>query len=397
MIARPPRRVLFIGIAIAFSLLGDQALYAVLPIYFNEIGLAPIHVGLILSANRWIRLLTNPLAERLTSRYNSAFLLTASLILGALITLIYASFSLFPVLLLARMLWGLCWSFLRQIGIMTSVRSSKDKNIAQVMGYYNGLSRIGSVVGLLIGGVMFDLIGFSPTFILLGIVSLLGVPLGSVSQKRLKPFTKSSSWFKKHSGSKRRVYGLLVRGFVLGCVGSGLIMATLGAILANIVGSSIPIGKLLIGVATLNGFLLAARWIFEILCAPFLGALTDRMGHRIGSFVFFGIGTMSLFACGIVSNILVLSFLILIFFVCGTTLTAVLAAEAGKRGSKTIALYASAWDFGAAIGPLLGWTILAIIFSPNLIFTFGGSLYFIASFVSGLALKEKLSYQPNSH
>ena len=372
MIVRPPRPVLFIGIATAFSLLGDPALYALLPIYFSEIHLTPIHVGFILSANRWIRLLTNTLAERLTSRYNVPFLFTASLILGALITIIYASVTLFPILLLARMLWGLCWSFLRQIGIMTSIRSSPDKNIAQVMGYYNGLSRIGSVVGLLIGGALFDLIGFSPTFILLGIVSLLGVPLGGASQKKVTPFEKSSSWFGRHGESKRRIYGLLSYGFILGCVGSGLIMATLGAILANIVGSSIPIGDLLIGVATLNGFLLAARWIFESLGAPILGALIDRIGRRIGPFMFFGIGTLSLFACWAVSNTVLLSFLILIFFGCGTTLSAVIAAEAGKRGPKTVALYASGWDFGAAIGPLLGWTILEIVFSPNLIFAFGG-------------------------
>jgi len=61
---RPPRPVVFCGIATAVSLLSDQALYALLPIYFEQMELAPIHVGILLSANCWIRLLTNTLAER---------------------------------------------------------------------------------------------------------------------------------------------------------------------------------------------------------------------------------------------------------------------------------------------------------------------------------------------
>ena len=59
---KPTRPVLFVALAVAVSLLGDQALYAILPTYYTELGLLPYQVGLLLSANRWIRLLTNQLA-----------------------------------------------------------------------------------------------------------------------------------------------------------------------------------------------------------------------------------------------------------------------------------------------------------------------------------------------
>ena len=55
--------VVFIALATAFSLLGDQMLYSVLPTYYAELGLMPYQVGLILSVNRWVRLITNSLAE----------------------------------------------------------------------------------------------------------------------------------------------------------------------------------------------------------------------------------------------------------------------------------------------------------------------------------------------
>ena len=62
------RSVLAISVATAFSLLGDQVLYSVLPVYYQSFGLVPIQVGILLSANRWIRLGTNELAHRLSAR-----------------------------------------------------------------------------------------------------------------------------------------------------------------------------------------------------------------------------------------------------------------------------------------------------------------------------------------
>ena len=70
----PSKKVALVGIATAFSLLGDQVLYSVLPVYFDELGLMPIQVGLILSANRWIRLITNHFAHRMVQRFRSDIL-----------------------------------------------------------------------------------------------------------------------------------------------------------------------------------------------------------------------------------------------------------------------------------------------------------------------------------
>lgn len=84
--------------ATAFSLLGDQFLYAVLPTYYEELGLLPYQVGLLLSLNRWIRILTNHIAERLTRTWSPTWLLGICLALGALLTVVYGTVSLFPIL-----------------------------------------------------------------------------------------------------------------------------------------------------------------------------------------------------------------------------------------------------------------------------------------------------------
>jgi MFS family permease len=166
-------------------------------------------------------------------------------------------------------------------------------------------------------------------------------------------------------------------------------MATLGAILEHKIGSSVSVGTFLIGVATLNGILLGGRWILDSLCAPILGALSDRFGTQLGMLVFFSIGALSLFTCAATSNILVLIISILLYFISGTSLAAGIAAEAGRRGPRTIALYASALDFGAAIGPVLSWAMLGFIFKPGLVFAIGGILYTIAMIISWRSFKNK--------
>ncbi len=100
--------VILVSLAVAFSLLGDQALYAILPGNFESLGLSEVHVGLLLSANRWIRLLTNHVPERLIPRFGGTPLLVTALILGAVATAVYGLVPGFLALLAARSLWGLC-------------------------------------------------------------------------------------------------------------------------------------------------------------------------------------------------------------------------------------------------------------------------------------------------
>ena len=168
------RVVLLVGLATAFSLLGDQTLYSVLPTYYTELGLLPYQVGLILSFNRGIRLLTNHLAERVCRRFNLGLLFGLALAGGALLTAVYALVPAFWILLLARMLWGLCWSFIRQISLVTVADSAGEGKVGRWMGFYSGISRLGSISGNFVGALGHDLFGYT-TILLLFAALLLGM------------------------------------------------------------------------------------------------------------------------------------------------------------------------------------------------------------------------------
>ena len=203
----PHRSVILSASAVAFSLLGDQALYAVLPIHFKALGLFPFQVGILLSVNRWIRLVTNHLAERITTNVNTRWVMPLVLIVSALLTLSYGLGYSFPVILGARLLWGLCWSFLRQIGIMTSVGTAATKSVGKAVGFYTGISRIGSVVGCFVGALLYDIIGYVSTFVILGIVTCLGAPIGYASQKNIQ--TPLSVFKPQRAGGSGERIGIL--------------------------------------------------------------------------------------------------------------------------------------------------------------------------------------------
>ncbi|HJN50137.1 MAG: MFS transporter [Pseudomonadales bacterium] len=354
----PQAQIIWVASATALSLLGDQALYALLPIYFQELGLVPIQVGLLLSANRWIRLLTNHLAERLVRTHASTGLLVLSFLLGALLTFYYAQSQSFLLLLVARLLWGLCWSFIRHISMMTVATQTAEGQMGQMMGYYNGISRTGSVAGILLGGILFDTVGFQLTFLIFATVSVIAVPLGWQSQRRTRHADMVAQW--KHDESPVGFRALMICGFSLGCVGPGLIMSTLGFVLAGRYGSERAVAGIILGIATVNGLLLGTRWILESLAAPFLGAFVDRIGIHKGAPVFFVAGTVSLCFLSVTTSVLTLVTGILVFFFSATALQAVITGHAGKQGSRVYARFASSSDIGAAVGPLLGWTAVEL-------------------------------------
>ena len=386
MLRRPSRTTVFTGTITALSILGDQALYALLPLYFQEIGLLPIQVGILLSANRWVRLLTNHLAERLVDRFPVKLMLVLSIALGALLSLAYAYISSFLVLFIARCLWGLCFSFIRHIGVMGVASSTEPQNLGQMMGFYNGITRIGSVLGIVLGGILFDLIGFSTTLALFFLFSLFAVPFAMKSGLQ----TSSSITDQiRNDQSSTRYSALLCCGFCIGSVGPGLIMSTLGFILLSRYGTEVDLMGFVVGIATLNGLLLGCRWVLETLGAPIYGALIDRTGIRLGAPLCFLVGLIVMLLLNLSENLVGLALGMIVFFACGTALSTVLSAEASRLGAKVFVRYATANDLGMAFGPVIGWGAYELIGTPNLVFFLGAGLYAIGMFSTFAAFRQE--------
>lgn len=374
----PPLPVFYISTALALTTLGDTLLYTILPSYYPHLGLAPIQVGILLSVNRWIRLATNHMAELCSRRYPSDLYLILAFFIGSLVTAIYGIAHMFIIFLGARILWGISFSFIRQAGIMTAVHSGSEAHLGERMGYYRGINAMWRTSGVLLGGLSHDLFGFTVTLIALSILSLIAMPLGVLSQKKLKQLEKPHGKDVPGKGDA----GIILCGFAVGLVGAGMIISTLGFILKQYVGESFVVAGYSIGVVTLTGIILSLRWFIDGVGNPFLGAIADRIGMERFITLLFVVGTASLLIPVIHMKSILLIVCVLIFFACGTTLYTLLSAQAGRRGTRAVASFATAMDFGMSLGPLIGWSIAQFEFPTNYIFVSCGVIYMISASIS---------------
>jgi MFS family permease len=407
-----PRPVVLVSAAVALSLLGDSLLYAVLPSQAEAVGVPVGLVGVILSANRFIRLLSNPWAGSVCDHLGYARPFTAALLLGALTTAVYGLATGFWLLFFARVLWGVSWSFLRVGGLGTVLEHATHRDRGLLMGFFLGISRLGSLVAVALGGILTDIIGYRPTLLSFAIFSALAAAISGPSSERRPRRSKdeppvvsphsphtplrlpglSSASRSEHGILRRRLWAVNVCGFSNGFVTSGLVTSTLGLLLKTHYGSAISVGSLSVGIASLTGLLLSSRWAIDFGLGPYLGHLSDRLGRHRVILAAFLIGTLALGVFASVAAFIPLSLAAIVIFISSTALSAALDASlgdlapAGEQG-RTIGRYATFTDLGSACGPLLGYALgVWIGFMP--MYILGGCLLLGAA---GFYMKTVLS------
>lgn len=354
---RLPKRtisVVFVAGAVALSLFGDMAMYAILPIHYPALGLGPVQVGLILSMNRAVRLVTNSLARYVLSRWRMAVFFPFALLIGSGIALAYSTIPIFPILLGLRACWGLCWSFIRHTGVMTAVAESAEGKAGRFMGMYQAVVQIGFIGGSFFSALLFDSTGFSSTFIVMAAVSAPAILIGGAGV-RLSGIRRFSVPVRTRPGFDRRAFLLYVRGTLVALVGTGLIMSTLGYVLKSRVGDTLALGRLVIGIATVNGTMLAARYVTNGIGAPLVGMLIDRTGPIRIQLLGCLIGGAAMAAAAGSANPFLLIVSVFVYFVGGMSARLAMQTQAGLLGPRAYSSLATGTDLGAAIGPFLGW------------------------------------------
>ena len=384
----PGVSVLLTGLAVAFSLFGDMTMYTVLPVHFAALGLTPMQVGVLLSANRWIRIVTNPLAAAVARRFPPVVLVIASLLAGAGVTAVYGLAPPFLFFLAARLIWGMCWSFLRQIGVMNALRSAEADRVGRMIGLYNGSVWVGAVVGNFAAGLVFDAIGYRSVFLLMAGLSLAGVIPAVLGMKGRRPVIPREGRFTIIEGKSEDLL-INLRGFLIGTVGSGIVMSTLGHVLNERLPGGLPMGSLVIGIATINGLLLALRYMLQVVGSPFLGVLIDRIGIFRSQLLLFAAATAALTAAFLRIPTGAMVALVVVFFLSETALQLGLMVQAGMRGSKRYAHLATAMDLGSAVGPVAGWTAVGLLFSSRWTFLIGAACYLLGLLLTLMSMMRR--------
>ena len=133
----------------SFALFGDSLLYAILPIYAEKFGLTFIMVGILLSINRFVRVLTYGIINNLINKFGKRNMCILAAVLATLSTATYGLSLGFISLFIARIVWGIAYSILVLSTLFYAVEYKKRAGTR--VGISLSIQRLGSILSLLIG------------------------------------------------------------------------------------------------------------------------------------------------------------------------------------------------------------------------------------------------------
>ncbi len=412
-----PRSLVLVSLVVALSLLGDQLLYAVLPVMHEAMGIPVTAVGLILSANRLVRLVTNSLSGYVIDRFGRRWPFIGALLLGGLTTIAYGALNGLWIFLIARLLWGTAWSFLRIEGLSTALDVATANTRGRMMGIFQSISRLGGATAMLAGGFLTDTIGFRTTFILFGVVTCLAAIIAYVEMASRgrggvarsvastpgpdaphpQPESTLPSEMSALGATRKAAYWRVIViswcAFSTLLVIGGLVSSTLGYMLQQRFGMSTTVGSITIGVASLTGLLLGGRGFLDLAIAPLAGSLSDRWGRQRLVFMALPTGALLVGLYSLTHSLVAITVITCLVFLCSIILNVSFNAVAGDvapidKRSMFLSLFVTFQDLGSALGPLLGYWIaprfgLSWMYISGAVILGVASLLYLITFRSG--------------
>jgi MFS family permease len=331
-------------------------------------------VGILLSANRWIRLALNGPIGVLYDRTPRRHLFVPALFIGALSTALYAlTQGLWP-LLLARLLWGLAWVGIWIGGNTIILDISSLQNRGRWVGIYQISFFLGTSVGAMMGGFLTDWLGYHPAMGISALLTLTGAIIALLFLPETRGL-KTEVVKSKITSSTAPIAAPTVRAelasaiSLLGVhrlVGAGILSATFGLFLKEQFGEALSIADLTVGVATLTGVGLGLHGLVSMSAAPLMGNFSDRSHSRwqtaaVGLLP--GIAGFGLLMVGTPLAILLAMPLIAITGGSNQSLATALVGDLSteqQRGQRLGYLF-TIGDLTSAVGPLLAYALIPAV------------------------------------
>ncbi|MGB0507941.1 MAG: MFS transporter [Pikeienuella sp.] len=336
----------------SLALLGDALIYAVLPVYAEEFGLTLPWVGVMLSANRFVRVFAYGLIARVTQSLGVRMMCIIAAIMATLSTAMYGVSDGPILMLIARIIWGLTYAILVLATLVYAVENRSKVGIR--VGVGRAIQRSGPVFALLGGAWLVGVIGPQSVFLFLALPTAASIFIALTLPKTQKRKAQS-----RQTVSLARPQPIDIMFFLQGYGVDGVFAISITLILAR----ETTLATAVMG----GGFLLALRHFTEAAAAPLFGWVADTLGAR-KVFVSAAIFTMIGFIC-IASGFYITGALIMLFFRGAlASLGPAVIAQSLSDDEDAIAPLAKmqAWrDLGAACGPLFTGFLFAYM-SPEL-------------------------------
>jgi DHA1 family inner membrane transport protein len=336
---------------LSLALLGDALIYAVLPVHAESFGISLVWVGVLLSANRFVRVFAYGWVAQLTQRFGMRRMCIVAATGSVISTAMYGVVQGEALLLFARVLWGLSYAVFVLVTLSYAVEHRARAGTR--VGWSRSIQRIGPIVALLAGAWLTTVLGPRAVFVVLGAITCLAIPLAWSLPR--DPSVREGAKRQAALGRPKPVDCLF---FLQGLGVDGVFALSITIILADRYDLSTAILS--------GGALLALRHLGEAIAAPLFGAIGDRFGAaRV--FALSGSITAVGFVLVAADFTVTGAVLMLVFRGALASLGPATIVQATGREDSVMAPLArmQAWrDLGAAIGPL-GTGFAISIVSPQ--------------------------------
>ncbi|WJY13779.1 MFS transporter [Pectobacteriaceae bacterium CE90] len=315
---------------------GDTLIYILLPMFhsFFEVSLA--EAGILLSANRIIRIFGYSYVVKIYNRCGDRFICQLSSVGTLFCCLGYMYLKGFALLFIVRILWGLSFAGLN---LSTQATATSDQhNRSKVAGSSRSIISSGQMFLLPVCSVIVWLYGIQQAYLFLTIISMIAVAMSFYVKT-----TKYEGFAKKKSVSLPSAISFW--SFAEGVVIDGLFIFSLAAVFSYTDHADAVIIACLI---------MASRYAFEFFFSPVGGHLAFRFGAK-KILIGFSVTTCFFLTLYGFEWIYIAPIAILILRAIQLPLVPVVVADESSEDRRVSDLAGNAiWrDIGAGIGPLI--------------------------------------------
>jgi len=350
-------------------------MYVLMPSQPGLWSLTIIQVGILLSANRFVRFISNPVSSFLVNRFGVKKPFIWFLFSSVTTLYVYAFSKNYILLIVSRLYWGVCWSILRLTGQLIASNSSSETNIGLYISMDHSIRQTGAIGGAIVGAFLFSYLGIKTTCLVFALLTFTTLVFWILIFKNTEisniPIKQNST---NNLLSKLKDLDVLLLGFSglgIGIVVAGLMSASIGHYLRIKFGTELDLKIVSLTVTGVAGLLLGFRGLADVTLAPLGGYCSDKFGRTKVLFLSVFIASVGLISLGVFNDLLMICLSFLLVFGGGVMLSVQLlpiVSLVGKQDSRSevFSIYNTFNDLGSALGPLVGLSLIPATFLPTL-------------------------------
>ena len=269
-----------------FGGLGGGVAFPTLPRLGPILGISPFVVGIILSANRFTRLVCNAPAGSILDTIGTRRPMIAGFCLQGLAPFGYVlalnagrlGFDSATVFLAARAVWGIGSAFVFVGAFATITHVTTPENRGRWVGYMRGGQSLGFPAGLVLGGLLADAYGFTVAFVAAGCAGLFAAGVAALVLPDLDPDVDRTGSLREIPAIVRgdpRIASVGAVNFVVRFLFVGVLLSTVVLYAAE---NGIAIGAL--SETGVSGVVMALAVLGASVTTVAVGRYSDRLANR---------------------------------------------------------------------------------------------------------------------